>query len=323
MLDEEVVEELKRSIESVGQIYLVYRDADTGEIVAGRHRAEACKRLGREPKTISIRFASPKNKLLFMIHSNIQRSISREERAEQLNELARILREDEGIKGSLVKRIAQITPFSEGYIQMLLRDEYKREYIPHEEIAYKPAPHEEAEIPTELGFREEAKPPKIEVKVRKPTQEEIKEQIRAPISTVNVEVPALLSEMGVTGFTTQEPICVYELIPDVVFPQQRIAVFFDGPGHPEDLEEEEMREALKRRGWRVLELRYSTLTDEVKRELARQVAEEAGFKPGSEEPTIISVSKPRRFQCPYCSSWFVSEEDLAAHLESDHLDIQR
>lgn len=392
-LDEEVVEQLKKSIETAGQLYLIYKDVDTGEIVAGKHRAEACKRLGREPKTITIRFTSPKSKLLFGIHSNIQRSISKEERAEQLNELARILQEEEKVKGSLVGRIVEITPFSEQYIRSLLKDEYKRGYIPQQlperDIAtekriggeahprrqtfFSKSPPQPIPCPKCKGslditsetsnfkdswlqcnrcsFKADYKPPpppelaemmrKVEVQVRRPTQEEIKERMRAPISTVDVEVPALLSEMGVSGFQTQQEICIYSLIPDVLFPQQRIAVFFDGPGHPEDPEEEEMREALKRRGWRVLELRYTTLSGEVKRELARQVAEEVGFtgtsEPTSREPmppttiptygspTTISVPglQPIKYQCPYCGAWFVSEEDLDAHQKSCYLDIPR
>ena len=343
--DSETIDLLKRSIEQLGQIYSVIIDSD-GEVLAGRHRlkAGATKKTTVDTGRIAERLGVSRKmaKLMIILHSNVQRKVSREETRELILEMAKELEAQgvpkEKIASELYKKYV---PYSERYIRELLPDEYKQidkrnkdERLPIEEVEGSPedftyvnaelVPHlqtsnEDAEeyestywlheIPEEerptMEQIERIKRLYREVHSYEPdqefldaldrraadevirqleeekrlfrTEESIRQQIHSPVSRVDVEVPMKLSELGVTGFTTQEPVCVYQLVPDLMFPDKRIMIFFDGPGHKHTDLELDMRNAMRRRGWKVIELEYERYSKETVRQLTQRILEILGI----------------------------------------------
>ena len=338
--DSETIDLLKRSIEQLGQIYSVIIDTD-GEVLAGRHRlkAGATKKTIVDTGKIAERLGVSRKmaKLMIILHSNVQRKVSREETRELILEMARELEAQgvpkEKIASELYKKYV---PYSERYIQELLPDEYKQvKHRPKQEFAENEEPelvrvsqvsneilqmsneeteeyesaywlHEvpEEERPT-MEQIERIKRLYREVHSYEPeeeffdaldrraadevirqleeekrlfrTEEDIRQQIHSPVSRVDVEVPMMLSELGITGFTTQEPVCVYQLVPDLMFPDKRIMIFFDGPGHKHTDLELDMRNAMRRRGWKVIELEYERYSKETVKQLTQKILEILGI----------------------------------------------
>ena len=128
-IDNEAVENLKRSLSVVGQIYAVIVDED-GDIISGKHRAlagapykkiinigEAARRLGVSKKAA---------KIIYRMHSNVQRKVSAEETKSELLALANEL-EAQGVpKDKIAAELVKWAPYSERYIRELLPEEYKQ-----------------------------------------------------------------------------------------------------------------------------------------------------------------------------------------------------
>jgi very-short-patch-repair endonuclease len=154
----------------------------------------------------------------------------------------------------------------------------------HEELVRKAAelleidPNEIREMSDE-GLREIIREFEVVHRTIKPIKSErdIKQQIHSPISRVDIDVPIKLNELGIRNFVTQEPVCVYQLIPDIMFPDKKLMVFFDGPGHKSDNLEEMMREAMRKRGWTVLELSYEKYSRETVEKLVQDILDAIGF----------------------------------------------
>jgi len=119
-LDEKTVELLKRSEEQQGMLESVKIDQH-GNILSGRHRKAA------DPKwrETTVMVADELDRLLKIVHFNVQRRPSREETASRLVKIAEIL-EKKGVEASDVCReMAKIVPYSEQWIRELLPDKYK------------------------------------------------------------------------------------------------------------------------------------------------------------------------------------------------------
>jgi very-short-patch-repair endonuclease len=110
------------------------------------------------------------------------------------------------------------------------------------------------------------------------SEKDIQQQIHSPVSRMDLAVPMRLNELGITNFTSQEPICVYQLIPDLVFHDKKVLVFFDGPGHKHDDLEAMMREAMTRRGWRVLEIEYEKYSKQEVERIVKEILEFLGVE---------------------------------------------
>ena len=92
-----------------------------------------------------------------------------------------------------------------------------------------------------------------------------KERMRQSISRMDMEIPKRLHKMGIRNFEMQKSIPVYTTIADLYFPKQKLAVYFDGEDVHKSrhrIERDQMlRDALKQRGYRVLELRYKKFSE--------------------------------------------------------------
>lgn len=115
--------DLRKSKRSVRELYPVLRDAH-GNVIDGFHRLEIDPTWHDE---ILDWIRTPTQLALARIIANThRRTVSREERAEQIAELARALMEHDGVpKTEIVQTIAELTTFSERYVRELLPDEYK------------------------------------------------------------------------------------------------------------------------------------------------------------------------------------------------------
>lgn len=122
-LDENTVELLKRSVEQQGELLPVIKDQD-GNILSGRHRKAA------NPKwrETTIMVTDELDRLLKIIHFNVQRRPSQEETARRLLQIAEILESRGVVKSEIVQNIIKLVPYSERYVGMLLPSEYKRKY---------------------------------------------------------------------------------------------------------------------------------------------------------------------------------------------------
>jgi len=115
--------DLVESRRSVRELYPVLLDAH-GNVIDGFHRLRA------EPdwRTETLEhIRTPTQLCLARIIANThRRSVSREERAQQINDLARNLVEHDGVeKDELLSTIAELTTFSDDYVRRLLSDDYK------------------------------------------------------------------------------------------------------------------------------------------------------------------------------------------------------
>jgi len=115
--------DLRESKRSIRELYPVLLDAH-GNVIDGFHRLEADPAWKTE-RLEHIR--TPTQLALARIIANThRRMVSREERAEQIEELARALMEHDGVpKTEIVQTIAELTTFSKVYVYSLLPDEFK------------------------------------------------------------------------------------------------------------------------------------------------------------------------------------------------------
>ena len=115
--------DLTESRRSVRELYPVLLDAH-GNVIDGFHRLRA----DPEWRTETLEhIRTPTQLVLARIIANThRRAISREEREEQINELARCLLEGENVpREELISTIAELTTFSDDYIRRLTSDDYK------------------------------------------------------------------------------------------------------------------------------------------------------------------------------------------------------
>lgn len=132
MIDQEVVEKLKKSMQQLGLIYRVIVCEEDGDILIGRHRYEAGARGSEHVYRIRVAPYAEKwgvsleaAKEIFKIHGNVQRVVPSEETKEHLLRLARELEKQGVPKEKVSARIAELVPLSKGYIYKLLPEEYK------------------------------------------------------------------------------------------------------------------------------------------------------------------------------------------------------
>lgn len=129
-LDQQAVGELRRSISIIGQIYSIIVDSD-GEVLAGKHRegAGATKRHGIDTEDLAkkIGVSRVSAKQLIIMHSNVQRQVSKEETRAGLLKLANGFGVQGFPKEKIAAEIAKWVPYTPQYIRELLPDEYKQE----------------------------------------------------------------------------------------------------------------------------------------------------------------------------------------------------
>lgn len=117
----EVVNNLKRSREQVGELEPVYVTPD-GEVVDGVHRLKA------NPgwKSVVLGVTSREQILLERIHRNLRREVSKNERKRQLIELALILEKRGVHRGrEMIEEILKRVPFKDSYVYSLLPKRFK------------------------------------------------------------------------------------------------------------------------------------------------------------------------------------------------------
>lgn len=122
---------------------------------------------------------------------------------------------------------------------------------------------------------EETPKPLIEKRVYEPPKMpgEWRERMQAPVSRMDNWVRDELQRRGIS-IRSQEPICIKSVVPDVIVEKgdKPICVFLDGPVHVKRaLADEENRELLAKRGFRVLELPYDAYTEEQKQLLIAEI----------------------------------------------------
>jgi len=112
---------LKKSKDIVGHIYPVVVKKGTLEIVDGKHR----KQVDPAWPEKEVEFPDKKSEILFRMHANYRRKISRKERRAEMLLLASILEEEGMPREKIASELAKITPFSLRYIEKLLPKKYK------------------------------------------------------------------------------------------------------------------------------------------------------------------------------------------------------
>lgn len=118
--------DLKESKRSVRELYPVLKDAH-GNIIDGFHRLREVP----EWRTETLEHIKTPTQLWLarIIANTHRRTVSREERAHQIEMLAKSLIEHDKVpKHEIVSTVAELITFSERYVQMLIPDDYKRSY---------------------------------------------------------------------------------------------------------------------------------------------------------------------------------------------------
>ncbi|MEM2293388.1 MAG: hypothetical protein QXX41_08945 [Nitrososphaerota archaeon] len=135
-LDKEVIENLKKSRQIIGEIYPVIIEKDTGIVLAGRHRQEAgwesvkeidIKNIVKALELPETEEAYELARILFMIHSNIQHKPSKDETKKLILQIAQLLEKIGAPKDRVSSILSKILPYSDRYIRDLLPEEYKME----------------------------------------------------------------------------------------------------------------------------------------------------------------------------------------------------
>jgi len=119
-LDQEVIENLKRSRELIGELEEVLITPD-GEVIDGKHRLKAYP--GWKTRTVQ---ADRKTLILTRLHKNFRRNVPRAEVKELLNELAIILKQEGIPEDQIAQEIVKLSPYSENYTLSLLPKKYKQ-----------------------------------------------------------------------------------------------------------------------------------------------------------------------------------------------------
>jgi hypothetical protein len=185
--DEFIVESLKRSKEIVGELLPIVIDKETGEIISGRHRKKAgWQRKIEITKEQKEKMANKLNvpveamPVIWEIHVNIQRTVTIEERKQQVKRLIEILLKNGVKKEEIINKLLQILPWTKQYTYKLIPDEFKTKTLVEEEKKeIKEVKEEKKEVKEEKApalekKKEEKKEP--EKKVVKPLTEIAKEE---------------------------------------------------------------------------------------------------------------------------------------------------
>jgi len=125
--DAETLYNLAETRRSLDELYPVLLDAH-GNLIDGNSRLDAAPDWRTETRE-NIRTRS-QLWLARIVANSCRRVVSREERAEQITELARSLMEEGVPRMDMVSTVSRLTTFSDRYVRKLLPDEYKRGYTP-------------------------------------------------------------------------------------------------------------------------------------------------------------------------------------------------
>jgi len=243
--DQEVIEQLKRSKEQQGYLEKAKRDQH-GNLLAGRHRKQADPNWPEE----IVEVKDDLDRELKIIHYNIQRRPTKEETAQRLLKIAKLL-VSKGVPNSeVLPNMSKIVPYSERWLRELLPNEYKQQYIktettPSQDIRQQ-TPKECANCGVRTWFAKEyegawlcgrcfdeaqANPEKFkqeqkhrveqrikampQVKVWKPTDkwEQRKAQMQVPVSHMEQRLAERLTEAGVE-FESQVEYCIGKCVAD-------------------------------------------------------------------------------------------------------------
>lgn len=118
-LDTEIIENLKRSREILGEIEEVLVTTK-GEVIDGKHRLKAYP--GWKTRTVQ---ADRKTAILYRLHRNYRRTPSRKEVKKLLTELAITLKQEGVPQGDIPKEVVKLSPYSESYTLKLLPSKFK------------------------------------------------------------------------------------------------------------------------------------------------------------------------------------------------------
>ncbi len=129
--DEEALQDLKDSMQVVGQIYsVIICKQHPDRILAGRHRkASGTKNtyaMDVDERAKLFEITHEEMEQLLIIHSNVQRTVSKEERREELLAYAKILESQGMPKEEIASKIAENVTFTHQYVLELLPSEYKQ-----------------------------------------------------------------------------------------------------------------------------------------------------------------------------------------------------
>jgi len=119
---EEFLEGLEKSKNVVGYIYPVIVNKETLRIVDGKHR----KQVDPSWPEKQIEFPDKKSEILFRMHANYRRKVSKKERQTEMLMLASYLEEEGVPREQIASKLAEMTPFSLNYVEKLLPKKYKQ-----------------------------------------------------------------------------------------------------------------------------------------------------------------------------------------------------
>lgn len=255
-LDREVIAGLRKSFKVLRPVYPIVKSKRTGKIIDGLHRYEASP-ITYEKYSVELDM-DEKEEILYRLHLNYRRKVTKNERRGQLIKLAEILKKEGVTREEMVSELAKITPFTPRYVRELLPDEYKMVEFT-------------SKVKAEL-----VPPPKPKVYKPKETAEYRVARMHPRISKMDEAVYVALQEKGIP-VEFQREFCVQATTPDLYFPEHNLAVYIDGPVHTarED-KDERLRQLLSNRyGLRVVSVSYETfsesevqrIVDEIKKEI--------------------------------------------------------
>ena len=270
--DEEIVEQLRKSMDQLEQIYSVIQDED-GEVLSGAHRlrAGATKIHVMDTRRIAMRLGVSRKmvKLMIKLHSNIQRTVPREETRKILEEMAEELVrhgvKPEDVATELVKHV----PYSRQYVLELLPEKYKKkEKVEAGKVS---GERRRPDLYSSVRFNrtkmEGSEPVKMEVvsvrpmgEIRKP-QIPFKERMEIKAYTrPEIYLADLLSKGGIR-FLTQYPVERPDMMEDGrpkvymidILVGDSLALEIDGEGH-DPSKDEERDSFLREKGYSVLHI---------------------------------------------------------------------
>jgi hypothetical protein len=138
--DEFVIESLKKSKEIVGELLPIVIDKETGEIISGRHRKKAgwqrkieITKEQKEMMANKLNVPVEAMPVIWEIHVSIQRTVTIEERKQQVKRLIEILLKNGVKKEEIINKLLQILPWTKQYIYKLIPDEFKTKTLIEEE----------------------------------------------------------------------------------------------------------------------------------------------------------------------------------------------
>lgn len=221
-LNQEVVSGLRKSFKVLRAVYPIVKSKRTGEIIDGLHRYEASP-ITYDKYCVELDMGE-KEEILYRLHLNYRRKVTKKEREEQLIKLAEILEKEGVTREEMVSELAKITPFKERWIRELLPEKYKMVEMARESEIAAPPPQK----------------PKVEARVYKPkeTWEHRKAVMSPPVSKMEEAVYLALQQdetLRNAGWTFefQKHYCIKEVVSDVTAKRGAVEkpLFVDGEVH--------------------------------------------------------------------------------------------